>query len=251
MRKYSWLSAVMLVSIWLAGCNGQSSGTEVNLDEPFSLGPGESASIAGEDMTLRFVEVLNDSRCPEGAVCIWAGEVSARLEITYLGVTNEKILVQPGLSQPAEEDFTDYEIAFDIRPYPVVGEEINRDDYRLHLTVIRKPALTGGVLATFDVLGEKCSIFITNEETIAQVLALERGESTASIPSGRLLRGAVPYNQPWSWHIDSEDIHMAEVTIEVCDGKPSMVEADLDYWVDTVRRFCPWSATLAAVEDYR
>jgi hypothetical protein len=29
--------------------------------------------------------------------------------------------------------------------------------------------------------------------------------------------------------------------IELCDGCPQMVEDDLDYWVETVGRFCPWS----------
>lgn len=33
---------------------------------------------------------------------------------------------------------------------------------------------------------------------------------------------------PWPWHIDSEDIAMAKVTIELCDGVPSYVEAHLD-----------------------
>ncbi len=113
------------------------------------------------------------------------------------------------------------------------------------------PDLEGGILATFDVLGEKYSIFITNEDTIDDVFALEAGTSNAAIPSGKLLRGQVSYNKPWSWHIDSEDIVMAEMTIELCDGLPSHVEENLDYWVDTVGRFCPWSAELVEIEDYR
>ncbi len=250
MRKIGLLLAVPLVFLLLAGCVSQP-GPEVGLDKPFSLGLGESVSITGEDLAVRFIEVINDSRCPQGAVCVWAGEVSARLEITYQGVLDEKIMVQPGRSQPARADFADYAIAFDVEPYPQLGEEINREDYRLNLTFSRKPALAGGILATFNVLDEVYSIFITSEEVIEQVLALERGESMASIPNGRLVRGAVAYNQPWSWHIDPEDIQMVELTIEVCDGTPSMVEADLDYWIDTVQRFCPWSAKLVAVEDFR
>ncbi len=113
------------------------------------------------------------------------------------------------------------------------------------------PELEGGILATFDVLGEEYSIFITNEDTIDDVFALEAGTSNATIPSGKLLRGQVSYNKPWSWHIDSEDIVMAEITIELCDGLPSHVEENLDYWVDTVGRFCPWSAELVDIEDYR
>jgi hypothetical protein len=44
---------------------------------------------------------------------------------------------------------------------------------------------------------------------------------------------------------------MAEMTIELCDGLPSYVENDLDYWVDTVGRFCPWQAELTSITDYR
>jgi len=113
------------------------------------------------------------------------------------------------------------------------------------------PELEGGILATFDVQGERYSIFITNEQTIAQVYALWEGQSEARIPSGKLLKGQMSYNKPWHWHIDSNDIAMAEMTIELCDGIPSFVEANIDYWVNTVGRFCPWSATLVSIKDYR
>jgi hypothetical protein len=113
------------------------------------------------------------------------------------------------------------------------------------------PALKNGVLATFDVQGERYSIFITNTQTIAQVVSLWNGQSTASIPSGRVLKGRVSYNSAWSWHIDSDEITMAEVTIELCDGLPSYVEAHLDDWIATVGFFCPWSAKLVAFKDYR
>jgi hypothetical protein len=113
------------------------------------------------------------------------------------------------------------------------------------------PTLSGGILVTFNVQGETYKVFITNEDTIEEVFAVQRGESDATIPSGRLVRGSVFYNKPWKWHIDSEDIHMAEMTIELCDGLPSHVEADLDYWVDTVGHFCPWSARILRIEDFR
>jgi hypothetical protein len=110
--------------------------------------------------------------------------------------------------------------------------------------------LNGGMLATFDVQGETYKIFITNKTTIEQILTLQKGSSQASIPNGKIVRGK-EYNEPWNWHIDSEDIQMVEMTIEISDGRPSDVEADLDYWVDTVKRFSPWSAKLIKVEDLR
>ncbi|MEE8373240.1 MAG: hypothetical protein V3R87_05980 [Dehalococcoidia bacterium] len=59
------------------------------------------------------------------------------------------------------------------------------------------------------------------------------------------------YNKPWSWHIDPQDVVMAEITMELCDGLPSHVEEDVDYWVDTVGSFCPSSAKIVKIEDFR
>ena len=113
--------------------------------------------------------------------------------------------------------------------------------------------LAGGVVATFDVLGSTFRAFVTNSTAIEDLFRLHRGESTANIPNG-ILRpgpGAARHNAPWSWHLDPEDVQMAEVTIEVCSGRPAFVEEDLDHWLNGVGRYCPWSAKLVALEDHR
>jgi hypothetical protein len=140
MRRVGLLMAALLVFPWLAGCSGQPNATGVGLGEPFTLSPGQSASIAGEGLAVRFVQVIGDSRCPRGATCIWAGEVSCQLEITYEDATNTKVLVQPGLSPPAQADFANYNIAFDVQPYPEVGKRIDKGDYRLQLTITKANA---------------------------------------------------------------------------------------------------------------
>ena len=112
-------------------------------------------------------------------------------------------------------------------------------------------SLCGGIVVTFAVETERYNVFITNEQAIEDVFAVEGGESDATIPDGRLNRGAACYNLPWEWHVDPEDIRMVEVADAGCDGLPSQVENDLDYWVDTVGRFCPTSATITHIEDYR
>ena len=118
---------------------------------------------------------------------------------------------------------------------------------------LTNPELEGGVLALFEVSGERFSAFVTNPETISEILALEAGTSEASIPNGRLIRGPGPaeYNLPWSWHMDPMEIEMAEVTIELCDGTPSIIENNLDEWLEVVGQFCPWDARLISVDDLR
>jgi len=47
-------------------------------------------------LTLRLVRVLNDSRCPEGVMCVWAGTVEAELEIREAQKTYLARLYCPG-----------------------------------------------------------------------------------------------------------------------------------------------------------
>lgn len=112
--------------------------------------------------------------------------------------------------------------------------------------------LAGGVLATFQVSGEEFRVWVTDPETIQQILDLRDGTSTASIPNGALHEGPgrADHNAPWAWHLDPEDIEMADATIEVCDGRPSLVDEMLEDYLD-VGRFCPWGAELLDVEDFR
>lgn len=44
------------------------------------LGSGDEATIAPGSQ-LHFLRVVNDSRCPKGAQCVWAGEVTIEFEL--------------------------------------------------------------------------------------------------------------------------------------------------------------------------
>ncbi|MDO8490663.1 MAG: hypothetical protein Q7T04_01450 [Dehalococcoidia bacterium] len=251
MLKYV-LAVLAIAALASLSCVSRTGEQSVDLGQEFSLALGQGASLKGQQLRVRFLEVVTDSRCPTGATCVWQGEVSCLLEITHLGPSQRKVLTQPGLTKGHWKDsFEDYQVQFTVEPYPEVGRGIEKGDYRLRLVFEKKPALAGGILATFDVNQEKYMVFLTKKTGIEQVFAVQRGESRATIPTGRMLRGSVPYNEPWSWHIDSEMFGMAELTIELCDRTPSQVEANLDYWVDTVQYFCLRSAKLADIQDFR
>jgi hypothetical protein len=69
---------------------------------------------------------------------------------------------------------------------------------------------------------------------------------SASIPNGRILPGT-DVNEGWSWHLT--EVAFAEITIELCDGSPSMVEEAVQAGEEFGGgRFCPWSARVAAIE---
>ena len=62
--------------------------------------------------------------------------------------------------------------------------------------------------------------------------------------NGSIAAGSAGVNTGWSWHFS--DAALVEMAIELCDGRPSMVEANQDYWLNTVKRFCPWQSYVHA-----
>jgi hypothetical protein len=130
-RHLLWVLPLILVI--LSGCAGQPSELKVGLSQKFALAIGQSAAITEEGLKIKFIEVIGDSRCPQGVQCIWAGEASSLIEITYSGSTYRKVLTQLGASGPALNDFGMYKITFDLQPYPEAGQEIKDKDYRLEL----------------------------------------------------------------------------------------------------------------------
>jgi hypothetical protein len=72
-------------------------------------------------------------------------------------------------------------------------------------------------------------------------LALPESERELFI-NGPIAHGDGGHNQPWSWHFVPSEWEFVDNTIELCDGTPQDVEDDLDYWVDNIGHFCPWSS---------
>ena len=63
-------------------------------------------------------------------------------------------------------------------------------------------------------------------------------------PIGPIAAGSGGVNLGWNWHFT--DLAFTEMAIELCDGTPSLVEADLPYWLNTVKSFCPWGGYVYA-----
>lgn len=48
-------------------------------------------------------------------------------------------------------------------------------------------------------------------------------------------------NLHWSWQHKDSEWSFAQISNEVCDARPSYVEAHLDAWLENPGRFCPWT----------
>ena len=134
------LLAVLLMLLFLAACGEGAAEVKADLGQKFSLSLGQTASIQGKELQLKFLEVTNDSRCSKGVACFWQGQASCLVEISYLESLNKVTLVQPGLTEePSRIDFNDYLIEFNLTPYPEAGKEIKKSDYRLQVVITKPP----------------------------------------------------------------------------------------------------------------
>jgi hypothetical protein len=95
--------------------------------------------------------------------------------------------------------------------------------------------------------GELFRILTRDPVVIAQGEALA-GTSVQRVVGGNLAPGHGGFNEPWSWHMRPETVQFSEQAIELCDGCPSFVEDDLDYWLNTVGQYCPWGAEVVRRE---
>ena len=118
--------------ILLGGCaSAQKSSNEINqkLD-----------SKSGKEIVL--VKVIDDSRCPEGVQCIWAGEVTIEVAAYENGKLVEQIqfTIKPNNNEEAKKWFIKHspenkgevkEIS--VLPYPKEGVAVKLENYYIKL----------------------------------------------------------------------------------------------------------------------
>ncbi len=100
-----------------------------------------------------------------------------------------------------------------------------------------------GALVTFRVADETFRVHLLDERQIDAAHRAANG-GRARIPNGRIVAGS-GVNVGWSWHL--EDVEFAELTPEVCDGRPSDVEREGMTFGGG--RFCPWTARVISIQE--
>lgn len=99
-------------------------------------------SLDFDSKSIKFVRVLEDSRCPTGVSCMWQGEVKILIEISEnKKVIEEKELVfdskSPSPDKAIQLLVTDEKTiyAFNVSPYPTSEGPIMKTAYFLELIV--------------------------------------------------------------------------------------------------------------------
>jgi len=131
-----WLLGLMCL-LCVTACDSPT-GPSVGIDERFTLSPGESARVASADVTLTFVDVQGDSRCPADAICIQGGDAVVRVRAAG-GSRTETLELHTGDSSRASAQYQGYRVTLaELQPYPFSSRPpISDGDYRATLVVSR------------------------------------------------------------------------------------------------------------------
>ncbi len=103
------LRSLILIPLFLvaavSGCSGAQADPEVRASatgDPFMLTQGDAVTIAGH--ALQFVDVVEDSRCPEDVTCVWEGRAKVTLSASDPdGHATTQILTLPYSAMKADE----------------------------------------------------------------------------------------------------------------------------------------------------
>jgi len=70
--------------LFIAGCGTSANPVNAELGENINITNGSTVVIAGEPLQslhIRFDGIMEDSRCPEGLQCYWAGNAKAKITV--------------------------------------------------------------------------------------------------------------------------------------------------------------------------
>ena len=99
-----------------------------------------------------------------------------------------------------------------------------------------------------EVLGERFHVRATDPEAVAALRARQQS-GEVSVVLGEVKKGDGGFNAPWGWHLDPASIEVPDAAMELCDGRPSFVQKDVDKWIAQARIFCPWSAKVVSAPE--
>lgn len=105
------------------------------LGKEFDLRYGYKAVIGTENLYITFKDVVEDSRCPTGYKCFWAGNGAVLLKIEKV---NSDILLDTVNTtlEPKILYYHNYNISLiNLKPYPVADSIIKKKDYIITLSV--------------------------------------------------------------------------------------------------------------------
>jgi hypothetical protein len=139
-----FIVAVLALAMTACQASGKAEAgpVEFALGQQLPLSGGQEATIAGENLRVRFTDVLEDSRCPTEVECFWTGQARIAVAVEPAGraatIVDFNTNPAPGENvQTADVDGFTVELK-SLEPYPRTPDDgVALQDYTATLVVRR------------------------------------------------------------------------------------------------------------------
>jgi hypothetical protein len=108
------------------------------LGRPFRLRVGQRTLLRSEGLRIRFVAVTEDSRCPVGVTCVWAGNAKVQIEVSTNRRDRETLTLNTAgnATLPSEAQYQLFRVQLvNLVPRPRANRKLAPRDYTLTLLV--------------------------------------------------------------------------------------------------------------------
>lgn len=123
---------LVLISIFVFG-----GFIETQAQTKVKLRAGKQKTATEDRLKIKFVSVTEDSRCPIGTNCVWAGNAKVQIKITNRRGESKTFELSTN-GQPQAADFSGWYILLEsLTPHPKVNLEITKNSYTATFSIKR------------------------------------------------------------------------------------------------------------------
>ena len=119
----------LLFLVLLGASQRPANKKAVQLDREFDLRIGQAAILTAAGLGISFTAVTEDSRCPQGVDCIWAGNAIVQISLSKDHAGSQDLDLNTEL-EPKERRYGQYRVRLvRLRPHPKKDMTIGKKDY--------------------------------------------------------------------------------------------------------------------------
>ena len=141
MKNFKILIVLLASIISIGSCSKEDDliqSFDVKMEEAFDVKINEEATIPERSLSVKVTDVLEDSRCPEFAMCVWEGQIKLEVEITDNQITTTKeIIYQSGKDLTLEHGEYIFSLT-QVTPDNQIDEVIELNDYTFTFFIEKK-----------------------------------------------------------------------------------------------------------------
>lgn len=116
---------------------GSVVSANVQKDAPINVRVGKQKKFSRSKINVKFVSFIEDSRCPEGTNCVWAGNAQIKVQISQGNGAGETFVMNTNLGAKGAT-FGGYAVNLvSLTPTPKDNVRINKNGYTATFSIAR------------------------------------------------------------------------------------------------------------------